>query len=266
MAEMRRVGGSATTVTFPLLNPATGQTESGLAPFDGNDTQISLNGAAFTDSTNRPSESGSTGRYNLVLTAEEIPIDSVIFIKIDDQSGTKLWLDQTIYVNTKILGVTAAEFWNFSPRTLTITAEQISAVLVGTKVTLHRGDNLSLTITGLGDISNFTKLWFTVKPARKEVVDLASQIQVLQSVGTVDGEGLLAIAGNAPSSSDNGSITVDDLVSGDITITVTALEMAKLSASSTLRYDVQVLRSTGSVDTLTAGLCEIISDVTNTVV
>ena len=64
----------------------------------------------------------------------------------------------------------------------------------------------------------------------------------------------------------NGSITVDDAADGDITIRLKQAEAATLSPATSLKYDVQVIRSSGiAVQTLTDGKAVIEGDVTRAV-
>jgi hypothetical protein len=155
----------------------------------------------------------------------------------------------------------AAAVWSHSPRTVTQTGEQLYNVLEGSLVTIHRGDTLELTFTGLGDISAYSKIWFTVKGPSSSIADSASDIMVRLDVsGTADG--LLYAAGAAPDDVGNGSITIDDSSDGDITVNISAVETAKLTPGGNRRYDVQMLDTSDVVSTLVYGGCTIIQDVT----
>lgn len=158
-------------------------------------------------------------------------------------------------------GSTAAQIWAHTPRTLTQTAAEATSVLSGSRVTIQRGDTLSLSLTDLGTITSYQKIWFTVKPLTGAGADSDSTLQVMDASGT-GADGLLYVNGGTPTSSSNGSITVDDAADGDITITVAAAETAKLSTGTNFKYDVQVKKSDGSIQTLTSGGCTINADVT----
>ena len=62
-------------------------------------------------------------------------------------------------------------------RTVTQAAASVTAAVSGSTINITRGDTLSASITGLGDISTRTSLWFTVKHDRSEA-DTASLIQI----------------------------------------------------------------------------------------
>jgi len=158
-------------------------------------------------------------------------------------------------------GASAAQVWSYSSRVLTQTLAQIAAIIAGAKVTIHRGDTLVLPFPGLGDITGRSKIWFTVKEKRGDPADTAALIQVFETVGTGDVDGLLFINGAAAATIGNGSIVVDDAVAGDITITIAAVEVAKLVASNQRVYDVQMVTTGGVVTTLQLGDCVIAEDV-----
>lgn len=139
---------------------------------------------------------------------------------------------------------------------LTAVGAQVAATLTGDDITVRRGDSFSVTITGLGDISGRTKLWFTVK-ACAAGADASAIVQIEETAG------LLYINGAAAGTPANGSITVDDAVAGDITVALDEVETAKLAAAA-LVYDVQVL-DTGAVTTLAAGDALVTADVTRAV-
>ena len=135
----------------------------------------------------------------------------------------------------------------------------VTAVVDGDVITVVRGDTLVADLDGLGDISNYVKLWFTVKRDRDDA-DSASILQVLLTNPTVATDGLQYLNAAAATAS-QGSIAVDDASAGDITVTVNEAATAQLAGQACV-YDVQVLRSTGAVSTLTEGECDINADVT----
>ena len=107
----------------------------------------------------------------------------------------------------------------------------------------------------LGDISNRSKLWLTVK-RRTEDTDDQSVIQITEAGG------LIVLNGSTDVTSGNGVLTVDDENDGDITITLGEAETAALSPVKSLVYDVQVLTSAGNVTTLTEAAASVDADVT----
>jgi len=145
--------------------------------------------------------------------------------------------------------------WSYSRRTLTMAAATIIAVLRGEELAILRGDTLDIDITGLGDISGRSKLWFTVKND-KDLADSGALIQIEETAG------LLYINGAAASVAGNGSITVTDAANGNITIELAAVETAKLDDIGRLYWDMQMLDGSGVVQTMTNGRAVIIGDVT----
>lgn len=141
--------------------------------------------------------------------------------------------------------------------TLTQVGAEVAATLSGDNLTIRRGDSFSVALTGLGDISSRTKLWFTVKEKTGHA-DTAATFQIEETAG------LIYIDGDGAETSGNGSITVDDEVAGDITVTLDEAETARLRPNDALIYDVQMLDD-GDVTTLAAGDAEITADVTRVV-
>jgi hypothetical protein len=149
---------------------------------------------------------------------------------------------------------TATAVWTYVSRTLTQTAAQIVATLSGTTLTIHRGDTLSISFTGLGNISTRTKLWFTLKN-KFDDNDSQALIQIEETAG------LMWINGVA-GTSNLGSFVVTDAVTGAATLTLSASETAKLPMGGNKKYDVQkAVNST--ITTLTEGSANIVGDVTN---
>ena len=153
----------------------------------------------------------------------------------------------------------AAAAWAYVTRTLTQSAAAVAAAVAGSVITIHRGDSLSASITGLGDISGRSKLWFTIK-AQRSLVDAAAVVQIEESAGLVYLDGADASARSA-----NGSITVTDAVAGDITIALDEVETDDLDVATGLYYDIQVLTSGGAVSTLSSGSAAVTADVTRAV-
>jgi hypothetical protein len=148
--------------------------------------------------------------------------------------------------------------WNAATRTLTQSAASAAAAVSGDTITIVRGDTASISLTDLGSLANITKLYFTVK-ARPEDIDTSSLIMIEQTAGLMYING---VAGTA----ENGTLTVDDETDGDITITLTAAETAKLPTHLTGFYDVEIVRSAGTpVTTLTSGSFVIVDDYTRAV-
>lgn len=102
---------------------------------------------------------------------------------------------------------------------------------------------------------HYDKVWFTVKSDEADT-DEQSLIQIELS------DGLKYINGAAAVTSANGSITIDDEATGDVTIALDEVETAKL-APKQYHYDIQILRTTGiAVSTLSSGTFIVSADYT----
>ena len=158
-------------------------------------------------------------------------------------------------------GATPETFWNYiGPGGRTLTQSMIAiltSMIEGSTITITRGDTVpGITITGLGNLEDRTRLWFTVKARPSTDSDAQSKIQI-----TEDG-GLLRLNGAAADDSAGGAITVDDEVDGDITLTLTAETAAQLGPAESWRWDIQVAQPGPGVWTPRAGVFLVDADVT----
>ena len=157
---------------------------------------------------------------------------------------------------------TAADVWGYATRTLTQSAAAVTAAVSGSDITVLRGDTFVAALTGLGSLSGYVSLDFTVKE-RKADGDLAAIVRIRKNASGVD-DGLLRINGGAAGDASKGSIAIDDEGAGDITITLAADVTDDLETRGGLYYDVQMITST-SVETLTEGGAAVTADVTRAV-
>ena len=149
-----------------------------------------------------------------------------------------------------------ADVWSYAARTLTQSAASVAAVLAGSDITIQRGDTESISLTDIGALTGYTKLWFTVK-GRKTYADTLSTIQIEKTGG------LLYLNGAVASTASDGSITISDEATGDISIVIKAAATAVLEPGA-YYYDIQMLSASG-VNTMTYGTFTIEGDVTRTV-
>ena len=147
----------------------------------------------------------------------------------------------------------AASVWAAAVRTLTQAAASVVAVVSGSDITCQRGDSLSISLTDVGALTGYSKVYFTVK-RDTAYADTYAIIQIEKTAG-------LKYLNGAAGTPANGSLTIVDEASGDITIALDEVETAKLDPG-VYSYDVQVVRTAGSVSTLTAGTFEVAADVT----
>ncbi len=147
-----------------------------------------------------------------------------------------------------------SEVWSAATRTLTQSAASVVAVVSGSDITATRGDTLSASLTDDGALTGYSKLYFTVKKDYADA-DTAAIIQIEKTAG------LKYINGAAAVTAANGVLAITDEASGDITITLDEVETAKLSPGR-YYYDVQIVRTAGTVSTLTEGVFNVSADVT----
>jgi hypothetical protein len=172
------------------------------------------------------------------------------------------WTDETLVAILTAVeaisagsGATAEEVWEYAARTLTQSAASVASAVAGSTITATRGDTLSVSLTNIGALTNYDKIWFTVK-ADEADTDAQSLIQIELT------DGLKYINGAAAVTSANGSITIDDEATGGVTIALDEVEMAKLALGS-YHYDIQILRTTGiAVSTLSSGTFIVSADYT----
>ena len=152
---------------------------------------------------------------------------------------------------------TAAAVWASATRTLTQSAASVTATVSGSDITCTRGDSLSASLTDVGALTGYSKIYFTVKRDHDDA-DAVSIIQIEKTAG------LKYIDGGAATTAANGSITISDEATGDITVALDEAETAKLDPGVYF-YDVQIVRSAGTVSTLTEGIFTVSADVTRAV-
>lgn len=149
--------------------------------------------------------------------------------------------------------------WGASSRTLTQAASTIASTYNAGEITAHRGDTLSAAITGLGDLTGYTKIWFTVKKATGDN-DTDSIIQIdLDS----DSSGMLYLNGDTYADT-AGAISIDSTTAGNITVTVQPDATALLNVCKGYPFDVQMLTAS-AVTTMGTGTFNVTGDVTRAV-
>lgn len=143
-------------------------------------------------------------------------------------------------VSSADMSAIASRVWDstYSPiRTLTTSAGDSIPPAVGDDVFAIRGDTFIWDISGL-DLGNLSKIQFSVK---KKFTDSDSASLIFVETGT----GLMWIDGVAGTPT-NGAITYSQ-PSGTARIRVEAVETAKLDVDQPLYYDIQIIRTTGTI-------------------
>ena len=209
------------------------------------DIKVSIDGGALANITVLPIAIGAGKVLSMSLSAAEFN-GNEISIVFSDVAGAE-WQDALIVISTEQALVLLGS----------------SSIKNGDEIEILRGDTLELEFDYLGNMTNWTKVWFTVKND-KDVTDAQAIIQVVESNPGVAMDGLLAIAGAAPTALANGAITMLNVAKGNITIRVEAVETLKLVDTGSFYYDVQ-MQNILNTTTLLRGRCNIIGDATRTV-
>ena len=157
-------------------------------------------------------------------------------------------------------GATPETFWNYiGPGGRTLSQSMIailSSMIAGSAITITRGDTISITITGLGNLEDRTGLWFTVKANPSKETDLQARIQMTEI------DGLVRLNGKAATDPTDGGVVVDDEANGDITVMLTAEASAALASAASWHWDVQVAQPGPGVWTPRTGAFVVTADVT----
>lgn len=137
----------------------------------------------------------------------------------------------------------------------------VVAAVNGTTITILRGDTFSGVLANIGALTDYVSIDFTVKEAYSKTDDEAT-IRIRKNASGVS-DGLLRLNGAAALSSALGSIAIDDLATGDITITLDETATDDLVCGDYV-YDLQVIKA-DSVKTKTYGKLSIVADITRAV-
>lgn len=149
----------------------------------------------------------------------------------------------------------AAGVWAYGVRTLTGATVQASTPLVGTKLTLLRGDTIAFSFAGLGGMATRSKLWFTAKLDNGDE-DAAAILQVEESAG------LVVLNGGAPATDETALVAVTNAVTGTVSVAISAAAAKQLPPTTGGVWDLQLRTADGTVTTLASGALVISKDVT----
>ena len=209
-----------------------------------------------------PKTLGAVAAGETAISGQSIAVNvrsgDIIKVYLDGLAGDTVTPDTTVRWFEL-----APAVWTSSPRTLTQSAASIVAAVSGSSITIQRGDTLNISLTGLGDLSGYVSLDFTVKVYKSDTDDEAI-LRIRKNLSD-SGDGLLRINGEAASEATNASIAIDDINAGDITVTLAAEESKTLLSRIDLYYDIQKITAT-AVNTMSNGYCTISADVTKAVV
>lgn len=209
------------------------------------DVRISIDGGALANITVLPTAIGAGKILSVPLSAAEMN-GNEIAVLFSDVAGNE-WQDAMIVISTEIA----------------LNLMGSSTLLTGDELQILRGDTFEMQFNYLGNLTNWIKLWFTVKDD-KDDTDAIAIVQIVESNPGVATDGLLAIASGAPTALANGAITMLDAAQGNINVRVEAVETLKLIDNGNFYYDIQFQDATDT-KTVLRGRCTIIGDVTRTV-
>lgn len=214
-------------------------------------SQISKDGGACAPTNDaNPTELDATnaeGIYLFDMTQAETNADLIVVSPVSATSGVTL---RPLFVFTEEEIRSADVVSNTGSVEISVVA-----VVDGDTITVHRGDQVTITLEGLGSVAARTKLWFSVK------TDLVNDTDAEAILGLEESAGLTVLNGAVYTTTADGTITVTDAAAGDITIVLKAGATSQLKPRQNLSYDVQML-SGGQPTTLVTGTLHVTADVT----
>lgn len=193
-------------------------------------------------------EAGLETHISTVLDAYDPPTKMEL-----DAAVSPLALEETVQAITP--APSAAELWAHTPRTLTQTVAQVTAVMQGAKIIIHRGDTCLLSLVNLPSLGNARKVWFTAKVSKIDP-DAQALIQMTTS------QGLLIINKRAATDADGGSIELTGDNFTEVLITIDEQQTSLLPADVNGFYDIQAAYANGVFQTVAQGTIQITADVT----
>lgn len=158
-------------------------------------------------------------------------------------------------------GSTAADIWAYANRTLTQSAAAVAAAMDGSDLVVTRGISFSASLTGLPDLTNFDKIYFTAKKKYQDEDD-ESIIQIEIT------DGLLYLSGVDIDAPDNlwGEIVIDDLALGNVTINLLPTATLALKSATGLKYDMKgIILASETATLLTAARLSVSEVVTEAI-
>jgi hypothetical protein len=145
--------------------------------------------------------------------------------------------------------------WGNQQSTLTQSGIQLSAMLEEGVIQIVRGDDNTIDVTGLGDLSGAADIWFTGKRKRSE-----SDAQALVQVSLTGG--LLRVEGAAPIAGQTGTLTT---IADGVRVTISNAAAKELVPISEGVWDVQTEDAGGLIATPIEGVLKVKGDVTRAV-
>lgn len=97
--EITRTFGIADSIYFPLIDAGAADFEATPVTHASGDSQISIDGGAFANTTNAFAHEGK-GIYSIALTAAELSGTTIVVVIVDQ--GTKAYEDQAVIISTRL--------------------------------------------------------------------------------------------------------------------------------------------------------------------
>lgn len=185
-----------------------------------------------------------TGDYS-TLTANQVW--AALTASLITPGSIGAWILDKLDVKVSSVSVgtvpTVAQIWQYAWRTLTTGSAKSGVVEESNTISANTFATFSYQISDLGSLANYSTIYFTLKTTKKDS-DNDAILQVSKKLSGV-GDGLLKILGGtiSPTASD-GSITVDNVTTGIITVNV-AVGVMSLLKSGKYFADVKIVRSSG---------------------
>lgn len=180
-------------------------------------------------------------------------------ISVTTANGFEAYKSYNIYITAAVDGSQGGVGYGFVVDPASSSSSSSSSTAY--ELTARRGDTYKSAsdnpVTGLGDISARTKLWFTVKMSTG-LTDAQATLLIEET------DGLTRLNGSGYGTAAHGSITVSDASNGDIAIEIDEAATDDLRPRS-YPYDIQMLDSSGDVTTLRTGTFTVQSDVTRAI-
>lgn len=168
-----KLRGVQTTLYFPLPKwSATDPSDDFVttpAAHAAGDTKISLDGAAFANTSNAFAHLGN-GIYSLVLTAAEMAASQIV-VTVVDQTGPKVWKDRVLLVETSqavagVLRQNVAQAGTASTITLDASASAVNDFYNGALVAITSGTGAGQVrvirdYTGASKVADVGRNWAT---------------------------------------------------------------------------------------------------------
>jgi len=184
------------------------------ATFATGDVTISKDGGAETNTTNLPVDEGKG--YSLILTLAELQC-SQARVSIVDQTGTKVWLDTELLVET-YGNASAMHAFDLDTALVTLAAVTHTGAVIPVVTTLTNKTGFSLAATGLDAISSTAlgmveaakAVWDRVLTGATHNINNSAGKRLRQASAIIFTDGTAQSGGNNSIQLASGDVTIND--------------------------------------------------------